>query len=388
MNPDMAIALKTDSGTLLPPAAYLEFLRGLTAGSPPPSGREPADPAPLAAWLIDNQLGAFAAPYADAYYPELAALLKPEQYLVAAENHLRFRKLRELLAALDEKGFPVVLLKGAALAHTVYADPALRAMADLDLWVERRHMAAVIDTFQALGFSLAEQEMRPLALQEMANGEVQMYHPQWLDSGVEIHWSAFPGWWLTDAAAVDHPRIWSRKEPLPIGGLPAYQLSPEDTIIELAAHLVINHQFGLAALRSLIDIALTIAERPVDWRQVTADARAWRLSVCLWLTLSQAAALFPGLDGVEAVVRQLRPSPLRRWLLRRFVTPDSILAGRNLQDSRWRYLFLILVVDRPLSVLQLMRRTLWPDRDWLVARYGENPGRLRHLKNLLAGLQF
>ena len=49
----------------------------------------------------------------------------------AAGRYLqRHAELGRVLAALGRAGTPVIVLKGMALAHTVYPDPSLRAMLD------------------------------------------------------------------------------------------------------------------------------------------------------------------------------------------------------------------------------------------------------------------
>ena len=59
--------------------------------------------------------------------------LKASYYATAARNTLLFRELSRILAALAEAEIPVILLKGVDLAQTLYPDPALRLMGDLDL---------------------------------------------------------------------------------------------------------------------------------------------------------------------------------------------------------------------------------------------------------------
>src|SRR5262249_7636782 len=53
----------------------------------------------------------------------------------AARNLYIGEALRVLLEALDSGGVRVALLKGAALVDSVYSDPAIREMLDLDLLV-------------------------------------------------------------------------------------------------------------------------------------------------------------------------------------------------------------------------------------------------------------
>ena len=53
----------------------------------------------------------------------------------AAGNVSRMRDLAEILIRSNEAEIPVVILKGMSLLESVYADPGLRPMEDMDLWV-------------------------------------------------------------------------------------------------------------------------------------------------------------------------------------------------------------------------------------------------------------
>ena len=66
---------------------------------------------------------------------EAAAALMGQYYTTLGHNTLLFRELSRILAALAEADIPVILLKGVDLAQTLYPDPALRLMGDLDLLV-------------------------------------------------------------------------------------------------------------------------------------------------------------------------------------------------------------------------------------------------------------
>ncbi len=66
---------------------------------------------------------------------EVALALKTTYYQTAANNAVLFKELDRILAAFAEAEIPVIVLKGAALAQTLYPDPGLRPMGDLDLFV-------------------------------------------------------------------------------------------------------------------------------------------------------------------------------------------------------------------------------------------------------------
>lgn len=59
--------------------------------------------------------------------------LQLDYYASAAFNQVILTEMARVVQALNEANIPVIVLKGAALAWTVYPDPALRPMSDLDL---------------------------------------------------------------------------------------------------------------------------------------------------------------------------------------------------------------------------------------------------------------
>ncbi|MEJ2749420.1 MAG: hypothetical protein P8183_16180, partial [Anaerolineae bacterium] len=79
---------------------------------------------------------------------------------------------------------------------------------------------------------------------------------------------------------------------------------------------------------------------------------------------------------------------LRRFFIERFVSAAAILDGSDLlgqamQNNLMGYLFLLLLIDRPVDALRLLGRALWPTRAWLDARYGAGASHWQHIGHLL-----
>ena len=74
-----------------------------------------------------------------------------------------------------------------------------------------------------------------------------------------------------------------------------------------------------------------------------------------------------------------------RCLLMGCLTSDG--NGCTEASSNWRYIFLLFLVDRVQDAARLVFRTLWPERAWLIARYGHYTvgTRLRHLLKAARG---
>ena len=349
-------------------ATARRFLSGLAAGVPIPC---PIPPDDLAAWAQQHGLG----PLVSSCYPGQLPQLQADYFSAVAEQALMKSLLQEIVAAAGRVEVPLLLLKGAALAETVYADAAQRPMTDIDIWVPAGDVARLVGALLAAGWqSLTLAPDRPPALQAMGQGELQLARPGWVNGLVEVHWSPFVGWWQQRTTNIDNAGLWARREPLPMS--PAlFQLAPEDTVLHLAFHVAVNHQFSLSAVRSLLDLALTVRHRPVQWPVVWARAQAWRMATVLWLALALAVALV----DLPAEVLRWHPAGWRQRALARLVNPQTILAGSHLSAQQARYALLLLLVDRPRDAAGLLGRTLWPEPEWLLARYGAAGQRWHHL---------
>jgi putative nucleotidyltransferase-like protein len=338
------------------------------------------DHASLAAWLSRMRLLAAAYPLARAVDPGLAERLRPEALAAAASSLARSGTLTRIEESFAEASIPLVLLKGAAVAHAAYADPALRPMTDLDLWIPDADMSRGGATLERLGYRrLPGLAGRPPELQRRSGGEV-VYASGIAPGGlVELHYSAFQGWWVRRAADADAGGVWGRAVPV-APGRHARRLAVEDAILQTAFHVVVN-QFGQAPLRGLLDVAVMARRFAVDWETVAERARRWRLASATGLVLLTADALF-GLPGAGAALESLTPSRARRVVLRRFVTPESVLGERDLTRSWRKHALLLALVDRPRDAARLIGRTLWPEAWWREARYGRPVGPAGHLWSL------
>jgi len=335
----------------------------------------------LAGWLTDREL----APLAHAAFlmgaPDLASVLTEHAFRAAATNLGHFAALAHLERRFAAERIPIVLLKGASIATTGYADPSLRPMTDLDIWVRDRDMPGAMAILRAESYRQhAGVANRPPELQRRSGGEL-VFRPQ--GGGhrlVELHFSPFQGWWIQRTAAPDLDGIWARCEAMG-PGRHARRLADEDAILQTAFHVAVN-QFGQAPLRGLMDLAVLARIRPVDWTIVAQRARSWRLAHVTWLVLDAADRLF-GLPGGRVAIDRLRPTAPRRALLRRFVTPESVLAGRDLTRPSRRHPFMLALADRRRDGARLVGRALWPEPWWIAARHGRSVGRFGHVWEIL-----
>jgi hypothetical protein len=100
------------------------------------------------------------------------------------------RELAIVLNACQRHSIQVLVLKGAALAETVYKDIALRPMSDVDLLVKPAQLAQTRHLLATLGFVLMGLEMHTGYTEEFRSEET------WCKVGavevaIDLHWGLF-----------------------------------------------------------------------------------------------------------------------------------------------------------------------------------------------------
>jgi hypothetical protein len=187
-------------------------------------------------------------------------------YAQAARTGALLDALREILASLAEQSIPVIALKGAALAETVYRNVAVRPMRDVDLLVRPEHAARAAETLERLGFS-PDEWYRP---REWYLEHLHHLVPYRRDRAVvEIHHRLLPP---RIPLAVPLDDLWDRSVPATVASVPARVLAPDDQMLHLCLHLALSDGF-LGALAGLRDIAETARhhEHAIDWERLAAS---------------------------------------------------------------------------------------------------------------------
>jgi hypothetical protein len=89
-------------------------------------------------------------------------------FVALASRHRRAAAAREkcvdqLLAAFASAGVPIILLKGAALAHRIYLNPELRPMDDIDVLIDPADTERAVAITRGLGYSFARRHQSRFA---------------------------------------------------------------------------------------------------------------------------------------------------------------------------------------------------------------------------------
>ena len=291
--------------------------------------------------------------------PEVLAELEQAYLANAARNLFIGASLRSVLAALAAAEIPAMLLKGAALIETVYPDPALREMLDLDLLVPLASLDAANAALTGIGY-------RPVGTGEAGPARLEHHHDPALvgEQGivaVELHYHIAME---SERAWIDMGDLWARARPAPAG--PAHLLpSPEDLLVHVCFHFTRNRLGGShrrrstgGALGQLCDVARLVESESLDWDALVATVRASNLGARVFLALFAAREV--GVAIPVSALEALRPAGF------------SPGVGRRLVELR------VLRTDGHLPVRSL-RWMVAPPRDVLKHGWDADPGSSRSL---------
>jgi hypothetical protein len=208
--------------------------------------------------------------------PEVEEELRAARYRTAVRERLLRRELLTILGSLATQGVDVLLLKGAALAQTVYGWTGLRPMEDMDLLVHEEGLATALSTLAQQGYQRVGQEVRPGANLAYEN-EVMLTRAGLLDFAVEVHWSLFDVPYYQQRLPMAW--FWRTASTVRIGDSAARVLGPEAQILHLCGHLVLHHGSERARLLWLHDVAEVLSHYhdQIDWAELLNWTQRCRL---------------------------------------------------------------------------------------------------------------
>lgn len=260
---------------------------------------------------------------------------------LALEREMRMRMLQqrtaESVAALATAGIDAALLKGAALAMTVYGSFAARPMKDVDILVAPR----VADEAKRLllGVGWAPDP-------ELPGDDVYATHHHLAPlidrlgsrSRLEIHRELLPSGHPFHLAISD---LWDDRHAVRVGGERAFVLDPNQHALHITIHFAWSHAMTSGGWNAFRDLHAMSRAGMIDWQRLVGLARAARAGTCCYWTLALAQSM-SGLAVPAGVLESLAPpisTAIRMRLERHFVQvllrEDAALSSVRLARSLW-----------------------------------------------------
>ena len=189
---------------------------------------------------------------------EAPTLRRELQHAAVLDAHQE-QELARLLAACAARGVDTILLKGAALAYTLYAAPHLRPRVDTDLMIRRDALPIVERVLAAHGWTHPVEPQRDLSA---AQSHYVKPGPAGTISHVDVHWRIANPRVFADAISFDE--LHDRAVAVPSLGR-ARACSRVDALLIACIHRVAHHDDEIDLLW-LWDIHLLAERLSVDER--------------------------------------------------------------------------------------------------------------------------
>jgi hypothetical protein len=268
----------------------------------------------------------------------------------------------EIMTLFEQAGVQSITHKGMALIHSVYSDPGLRPMADIDLLIRAADLPLVRQTLQRAGFRTPGEDLE-------AEEAFRCYMHFVRDSTViDLHWDLAHYSRFVAIIRVDHEGLWKRARSLAVGRAQGLMLCPEDALLHLALHLTLGSEFGRLIWFTDIDAMVRRFAGDLDWERLLEEASRWRIRGILAYTLKVAHESL-GSPLPRETLPRLLPGRLRRVALNSVMEttrPPSL--GGQMNDIR-SYVAETLLMDRLRDVLRVIWTSLFPSRTWVKLHY-------------------
>ena len=264
--------------------------------------------------------------------------------------------LLEVAESLEDRDIHPVVLKGVAVAHTLYPDPSWRAFRDLDILVRPGQWRAACSALEARGVERRFPEPRPRFDERFSKAAVYKDH-----RGVEIdlHRTLALG---PFARRIDTEELFAGARTLHVGGRSLRR--PDDTALLL--HACIHASLGWAPpeLLSLRDVAQLATCGEVDWSRFERLVDRWRIRAVIGHAFTSAVEAFgPILPPTAGPFIEARIPARERRALSAYTT-----------DRRWRggaVRTTMLSLPGVRAKAAYLYALVFPRREYVRAKWGD-----------------
>jgi hypothetical protein len=214
-------------------------------------------------------------------------------------------------------GSPTLLLKGISLLNTVYENPGLRHLGDIDLLIHKQDYPEVRKRLESADYVFSDEMQARADPRDLNSILCHKKSPSGPQPALHIHWDLIN---TVLPVSLTHPRVdldslWKQSVPLPAHPSLGV-LSPTHQIIYYADHHL-KHSFD--RLIRLYDLDLTIRyyHDSVDWSEVLNETRRFNLTRTVYYPfhLAKTRLATPIPDSVMDGLRPKRFSLLENRML-------------------------------------------------------------------------
>ena len=250
--------------------------------------REEADPEVLSSWLFLK--------LQQSYYYNLA------QNIYWSEQFLKdFPSITN--------GTPAILLKGISLLSTVYQNPGLRHLGDIDLLIRKEDYKEVREHLESADYVFSDEMQARADPRDLNSVLCSKESPSSPQPALHIHWDLIN---TVLPVSLTNPRvdldsIWKHSVVLPAH--PSFRiLSPNHQIIYYADHHL-KHSFDRLIRLHDLDLTIRHYHDSIDWSEILNETRRFNLTRTVYYPFHLAKTML-ATPIPDSIMDDLRPKKL------------------------------------------------------------------------------
>jgi len=278
-----------------------------------------------------------------------------------------FRELEQFSGLLNQQSIKTVVLKGAALANSVYEDNGLRPMADIDLLIPREKLSTAVELANSIGFYDPYPEAGPglkgilshhvyLRKEEPSPVQMELHHT--LVGGDAFRYNVLMDWFFTQVEPFSLLNLEKDKKYSNV-----FKLTPTAQILFSAAHITLQHGLTASPLIWFYDLdrICRVDSDRINWDVLLEKAGEFHWDSSLSIALHQTREKF-NTPIPEETLRQLYPENAHRYSS---LIDLKAKPSRTRMQAEWKKIISLNWVGR----LRLLTALIFPSPAYMRYRY-------------------
>jgi Uncharacterised nucleotidyltransferase len=285
-----------------------------------------------------------------------------------AQNLVLERELQHVLHAFNEAHISVLLMKGPALAYTVYPEACLRTYHDVDALIRSDDLSRAHELLLQMGYTFYEEYRANVTNSKRTGFNYMLARPDsWLEIPIELHTAPHPSEIGTDFGVES---LWLKAQQIEVLGESTLTMHPIDHLLYLCWHYRFHSFTRLLWLYDLVVILRAIGPE-LDWVELVQTARQQRLATTLYYCLSWCRDLF-GVSIPAEVFKRLQPPWACRLIVERIAMPNAMKTLASTHGQSRRIIAHRAMVDSTVGLIKAGLQALFPSPASMGRRYMGN----------------
>lgn len=219
---------------------------------------------------------------------EIVSQLKQEYYRSKISTVLSEEQLKEIVDQFKKDEIRLIVLKGSALARSIYSDPALRQGCDIDILVHPQEVQKARKSLESIGY-ICKEKCYEIS-KKLYNEEVFINPSRKHYKMVEVHWN------LYTSCDVDIGQFFDRSVPIEARDCSFEILNPVDALLYNGLHMVMHHDSDVRLTWIFdADLLARSLQSPEDWQRLQNNSVLYGATRSIQVSL-EMAKLWTGLE--------------------------------------------------------------------------------------------